>query len=98
MSARKLSAQEIAGAVSGLDGWTLEDDGAAITRTFRFDDFNAAFGFMSRAALAAEKMDHHPEWSNVWNKVEVRLTTHSAKGVTALDIDLATFMDGIAKG
>ena len=70
--------------------------GNGIEKTFGFDDFNAAFGFMSRAALKAEQMNHHPEWFNVWNRVEVRLSTHDAGGVTSLDIELAGFMDGIA--
>lgn len=70
----------------------------AIQRTFRFKDFNAAFGFMTRAAIKAETMDHHPEWFNVYNRVEVTLTTHDAGGVTALDVVLATFMDQVAKG
>jgi 4a-hydroxytetrahydrobiopterin dehydratase len=70
----------------------------AIVRTFRFKDFNAAFGFMTRVALAAEKLDHHPEWSNVYNRVEVLLATHDADGVTALDVTLATMMDEAAAG
>ena len=79
-----------------LPGWTMAADRDAIQRTFKFKDFNEAFGFMSRAALVAEKMDHHPEWSNVWNKVEVTLTTHSAKGLTELDLKLGEAMDKIA--
>jgi 4a-hydroxytetrahydrobiopterin dehydratase len=69
-----------------------------IFRTYSFKDFNAAFGFMSRAALMAEKLDHHPEWFNVYNRVEVTLTTHDADGVTELDATLAAFMDQTAKG
>ncbi|HBC09603.1 MAG TPA: 4a-hydroxytetrahydrobiopterin dehydratase, partial [Rhodospirillaceae bacterium] len=68
----------------------------AIIKTFTFKDFNAAFGFMSRAALLAEKMDHHPEWYNIYNRVEVTLATHDAGGVTQKDIDLAAFMDRAA--
>ena len=68
----------------------------AIRRSYRFKDFNSAFGFMSRAALMAEKLDHHPEWFNVYNRVEVTLTTHDADGVTALDVQLARFMDEAA--
>jgi 4a-hydroxytetrahydrobiopterin dehydratase len=79
-----------------LPGWTMAAGRDAIQRTFKFKDFNEAFGFMSRAALMAEKMDHHPEWSNVWNKVEVTLTTHSAKGLTELDLKLGEAMDKIA--
>lgn len=76
-------------------GWTLEDSEQAISKEFRFADFNAAFGWMARAALIAEKMDHHPEWSNVYNRVQVRLTTHDAGGLTALDVTLATRMDAL---
>lgn len=83
-------------AVAALAGWSEVVGREAITKTFRFADFNAAFGFMVRAALVAEKMDHHPEWSNVWNRVEVMLSTHDAGGVTQLDIDLATAMDRLA--
>lgn len=68
----------------------------AIQRTFRFADFNTAFGFMTRAALMADKLDHHPEWCNVYNRVEVTLTTHDAEGVTELDVTLAEFMDSAA--
>jgi 4a-hydroxytetrahydrobiopterin dehydratase len=74
-----------------------EGDRDAIQRTFRFADFTAAFGFMTRTALMAEKLDHHPEWFNVYNRVDVTLTTHDAGGVTELDVKLATFMDMAAK-
>ena len=94
--ADKLTDDALQSAVAGLDGWTLDDAGNGIQKTYQFDDFNAAFGFMSRAALKAEQMNHHPEWFNVWNRVEVRLSTHDAGGVTSLDIELAEFMDGIA--
>ena len=84
-------------ALEQLSGWSRSDgDRDAIARTYRFADFNAAFGFMTRVALKADKMDHHPEWSNVYNRVEVLLTTHDADGVTALDIELARFMDEAA--
>ncbi|MBY6157740.1 4a-hydroxytetrahydrobiopterin dehydratase [Pseudooceanicola nitratireducens] len=76
-------------------GWTLEEGQKAITRTFRFDDFVGAMGFMTRAALYAEKWDHHPEWSNVYSKVTVRLTTHDADGLTELDLRLAQQMDAL---
>ena len=79
-----------------LDGWAAEPSGDAILKTFRFDDFNAAFAFMTRTAMKAETMNHHPEWKNVYNRVEVRLTTHDANGVTELDVELAKFMDSLA--
>jgi len=74
-----------------LSDWTLEDGGKAIRRRFVFADFNAAFGFMSRVALHADKHDHHPEWSNVYNRVDMRLTTHETGGLTERDIRLARF-------
>lgn len=84
-------------ALKRLPGWTADESGRdAIKRTFRFKDFNAAFGFMSRVALMAEKLDHHPEWFNVYNRVEVTLATHDAEGVTELDVELATFMNATA--
>ena len=96
MAVEKLTDGALQAALEGLDGWALDDAGTGIGKTFQFGDFNAAFGFMSRAALKAEQMNHHPEWFNVWNRVEVRLSTHDAGGVTSLDIALAEFMDGIA--
>lgn len=84
-------------ALAELDGWSLVDGRDAITKTFGFADFNAAFGFMSRVALKAEAMDHHPEWFNVWNRVEVTLSTHDAGGLTARDVELAAFMDALAR-
>jgi len=88
------------GAQAGLDqltGW-VRAAGArdAISKTFKFGDFKTAFGFMTSCALKAEQMDHHPEWFNVYNRVEVTLTTHDADGVTALDVELASFMDVLA--
>ena len=81
-------------AIAKLPAWTKADGARdAIARTFKFKDFNAAFGFMTRVALWADKHDHHPEWSNIYNTVEVTLTTHDADGVTQNDIDLAAFMD-----
>lgn len=85
-----------AAALKDLPGWTPAEGRDAIRRSYRFKDFNAAFGFMSRAALAAEKLDHHPEWFNVYNRVEVTLATHDADGVTSLDVQLAAFMDEAA--
>lgn len=84
-------------AVQELEGWSDVPGRDAITKTFRFKNFRKAFGFMAEAALVAEKMDHHPEWSNVYGKVEVVLTTHAAQGLTALDIQLAQKMDEIGK-
>ena len=84
-------------ALQTLTGWRLsKGHREAIEKTFVFEDFNAAFGFMTRVALKADKMDHHPEWSNVYNRVEVLLTTHDADGVTELDVALAQFMDEAA--
>ncbi|MEM6666043.1 MAG: 4a-hydroxytetrahydrobiopterin dehydratase [Pseudomonadota bacterium] len=83
-------------ALSALDGWAMIDGREAIEKTFVFKDFNAAFGWMTRAALVAEKMDHHPEWFNVYKTVTVTLTTHDAGGLTQLDVDLATAMNALA--
>ena len=83
-------------AIRDLNGWAEVPGRDAIIKTFTFKDFNAAFGFMGRAALKAEKMDHHPEWYNIYNRVEVTLATHDAGGVTQKDIDLAAFMDRAA--
>jgi len=91
----KLTAGERSEALRVLHGWSVLGDRDAITKSFKFKDFNAAFGFMSRAALVAEKMDHHPEWFNVYNSVVVTLTTHDAGGLTAKDIALARSMDEI---
>ena len=85
-----------AAALETLPGWAAVDDRDAIKRSYRFRDFSAAFGFMARAALMAEKLDHHPEWFNVYNRVEVTLATHDADGVTELDARLAAFMDDAA--
>jgi 4a-hydroxytetrahydrobiopterin dehydratase len=94
--AEKLSDAARTAALAGLPGWSPVDGRDAITNTFTFKDFNQAFGFMSRVALKAEAMNHHPEWFNVWNRVEVTLSTHDAGGLTELDIELAAFMDGAA--
>lgn len=87
----RLTDAEIDTALTVLPGWTRAGDG--IERSYRFADFTRAFAWMTRVALLAEKADHHPEWSNVYNKVEVRLTTHDAGGITRKDIDLATAID-----
>ena len=94
--AERLSAEARKSALKGLSGWTETPGREAIARTFIFKDFNEAFGFMSRAALVAEKRDHHPEWRNVYKTVEVELSTHDAGGVTAKDVELAKAMNAIA--
>ena len=91
----KLTGGALAAAVAGLDGWRMAEGREAIVKTFEFADFNAAFGWMTRAALKAERMDHHPEWTNVYNRVEIALTSHDAGGVTERDIALAVFLDGL---
>lgn len=78
-----------------LSGWSLSGDGLAIEIDLEFDDFNAAFAFMARVALMAERFDHHPEWSNVYNRVHVRLTTHDADGLSSRDVQMARFIDAI---
>ena len=93
--AQKIGADE---ALMTLKDWSAAPgDRDAIQRTFQFKDFKTAWAFMSASALRAEQMDHHPEWFNVYGKVEVTLTTHDANGVTPLDLDLALYMDGLAK-
>ncbi len=96
MSARRLTEDELAASLRGLSGWDVV--GGKLRREFRFPDFVAAFGFMTRCALVAEKLDHHPEWSNVYDRVVVELTTHDAGGLTALDIELAAAMTELADG
>jgi 4a-hydroxytetrahydrobiopterin dehydratase len=93
MSAPKIGAQA---ALARLEGWRAADGRDAIVKEFRFKDFNAAFGFMTRVALYADKHDHHPEWSNVYNRVDVALATHDSGGVTDKDVALAHFMDQAA--
>ena len=77
-------------ALAGLPDWTLRGDGLAITRRYSFADFSEAFAFMTRVALYAEKADHHPEWTNVWNRVDITLTTHDAGGLSDRDVAMAT--------
>ena len=91
-----LDEAERADALRALPGWAYDAESKTLRRSFRFRDFSEAFGFMTRVALEAEKADHHPDWSNAWNRVEVALSTHSAGGVTALDVALARRMDEIA--
>ena len=93
-AATKLTDAEVAARLPALQGWTLE--AGKLHRAFAFRDFAEAWGFMSAVALAAETMGHHPEWSNVWNRVTVDLTTHDAGGISALDFDLAARMDTLA--
>lgn len=92
--AEKLNEDQIKTKLSNLSGWELEDN--TLHKVFQFDDFVSAFGFMSQAALHAEKMNHHPDWSNVYNKVEVNLSTHDAGGITEKDFKLASAMDRLA--
>lgn len=92
----KLSADARRTALAALAGWTDVPGRDAIRKSFAFADFNAAWGFMTRVALAAEKADHHPEWSNVYNKVEIVLSTHDAGGVSEKDIALAGFIESVA--
>ena len=94
--AQKLIGDARKSALAKLPGWSDVKGRDAISKKFTFEDFNAAFGFMARAALIAEKLDHHPEWFNVYNKVEVTLATHDAGGVTERDIQLAEAMEQIA--
>jgi 4a-hydroxytetrahydrobiopterin dehydratase len=93
-----MSSEEVRKAVDGLPGWEVEEGGRALVRSFTFADFSRAFGFMAAVALHAEKRDHHPEWSNVYNRVEVRLSSHDAGGVTTRDVELALFMSEVADG
>jgi 4a-hydroxytetrahydrobiopterin dehydratase len=96
--AQKLTGEARKTALAKLAGWSEVEGRDAISKKFTFHDFNAAFGFMARAALVAEKLDHHPEWFNVYDKVEVTLSTHDAGGVTERDVKLAEAMDRIASG
>ena len=94
---RSLSSEERKEALSSLGGsWSEEEGGGAILKTYEFDDFVGSWSFMSAVALAAEKRDHHPEWFNVYNRVEVRLTTHDCGGVSEKDVELARFMDKVS--
>jgi 4a-hydroxytetrahydrobiopterin dehydratase len=94
--AEKLEGDARVDAISNLKGWSEVQDRDAIAKKFEFKNFSEAFGWMTRVALAAEKMNHHPEWFNVWNRVEVTLSTHDAGGLTQLDIKLAKKMDALA--
>jgi 4a-hydroxytetrahydrobiopterin dehydratase len=94
----KLSTAERAGLLATLPAWQLVEGRDAITRSFRFKDFSEAWGFMARVALLAEAQDHHPEWFNVWNRVEITLSTHDASGLSARDVRLAQAIDGLLAG
>jgi 4a-hydroxytetrahydrobiopterin dehydratase len=91
----QLSEAERAEALDELDEWDYDEARDAITRTVTFADFSEAFAFMTRVALLAEKADHHPEWSNVWNRVDILLTTHDAGGLSHRDVDMATAIDAL---
>ncbi len=91
----QLSEEERADALDQLDEWDYDEGRDAISRKFAFDDFSEAFAFMTRVALLAEKADHHPEWSNVWNRVEITLTTHDAGGLSHRDIEMAEAIDAL---
>lgn len=93
---QKLTGPALDHALASLKDWRLAEGGGAIRKTFRFADFNQAFGFMARVALMADRMDHHPEWFNVYDRVEVTLRTHDVDGLSKRDAGLAAFMDSIA--
>ena len=94
-STTALSHNEINYTLPSIGAWTYDEKRSAISRTFVFADFNAAFGFMSRVALYAEAHNHHPEWFNVWNRVEVTLTTHDVRGLSPRDVAMAQWMDAL---
>ena len=96
--ANLIARDELRTTVAALDGWELSQDGLALEKTFIFKGFNSAFGFMTRVAMAAERANHHPEWSNVYNSVTIRWTTHSLGGVSDLDLKLAASCDRFAAG
>ena len=95
MAITQLNPAERDAALARLPQWTLREDGLAIVRKLKFSDFGEAFGFMTRVAIAADKADHHPEWSNVYNRVEITLTTHDAGGLSARDVALAEAIDAM---
>ena len=94
MAAKKLNEQEVTAALERLSGWTIEKE--KLHREFKFADFAHAFGFMATAAVLIEKRNHHPEWSNVYNRVTVDLTTHDAGGITSKDVELAELLENLA--
>ena len=91
----RLTQSERAGLSSSLPGWSMVDGRDAITRSFQFRDFSEAWGFMNRVALLAESQNHHPDWSNVWNRVRIELSTHDAGGLTENDVRLARAIDAL---
>ena len=93
-AAKKLTAKQIESALAQLPGWSVQR--GRLARDFEFADFNAAFGFMTRVALAAEQRNHHPEWSNVWNRVAIDLVTHESNGITERDVALAQVINDLA--
>ncbi|MEL7736945.1 4a-hydroxytetrahydrobiopterin dehydratase [Citromicrobium bathyomarinum] len=95
MAVEKLSEEERGSWLQALDGWEMASDRDAIVRTFKFEDFSEAWGFMNRVALIAEKNDHHPEWFNVYNTVEITLTTHDADGLSHRDVHMAQAINGL---
>ena len=98
MARTRLDAGAAAAALAALDGWTMAQDARSIRKTFTFANFSEAFAFMTRVALAAERMNHHPDWSNVYKTVAVTLSTHDAGGLTELDFELARKMNRFAGG
>ncbi len=98
MTYAKLEVDAVHTALETLDGWSLREDGLAIVKAYKFASFAEAFGFMAECALAAEKLNHHPEWSNVYSRVKICLTTHDSQGITERDILLAKAMEKAAAG
>ena len=98
MKQEKLDEAAIAEKLAAAEGWALDEDGLGIRKSFKFRTFIQAFGFMTEAAIAGEKLNHHPEWFNVYNRVDVRLTTHDAGGLSELDFKLAAAMEKTAAG
>ncbi|MBB4123027.1 4a-hydroxytetrahydrobiopterin dehydratase [Martelella radicis] len=96
MNDARLEPEALRTAMQSCGNWAISEDDTAISRDFKFTDFREAFAFMSECALAAERLDHHPEWSNVYNRVGVSLTTHSSGGISARDIEMASIMDRAA--
>jgi 4a-hydroxytetrahydrobiopterin dehydratase len=98
MPISRLNESELSVALAGLAGWALREDSLAISRDFKFADFSEAFAFMTRVALLAERADHHPEWSNVYNRVHITLTTHDAGGLSQRDVKMAKAIDAVLTG